>query len=96
MCKFWETTNDTADGKKQTIHTREITLQDGKTTKIVITHKGTDGLVTEGTKTYTINIARKAASSDAKLAGLEIYLISALIVALLPFATAIRLNTLML
>ena len=53
---FRETTNDTADGKKQTIHTREITLQDGKTTKIVITHKGTDGLVTEGTKTYTINI----------------------------------------
>lgn len=71
---FRETTNDTADGKKQTIHTREITLQDGKTTKIVITHKGTDGLVTEGTKTYTINIARKAASSDAKLASLEIYL----------------------
>lgn len=71
---FRETTNDTADGKKQTIHTREINLQDGKTTKIVITHKGTDGLVTEGTKTYTINITRKAASSDAKLAGLEIYL----------------------
>ncbi len=71
---FRETTNDTADGKKQTIHTREINLQDGKTTKIVITHKGTDGLVTEGTKTYTINIVRKAASSDAKLAGLEIYL----------------------
>ncbi len=71
---YRKTTDDTATGKKQTIHTREINLQDGKTTKIVITHKGTDGLVTEGTKTYTINIARKAASSDAKLAGLEIYL----------------------